>query len=147
MKKAIQKTDVLDLAKSIDAELSARSAELDSRAEELQIEKDRLVNERAEFESTREKMLQEKAEFGALQAEVQAKLEKIRSDQKLSEDLQEQALTAKSIEAKLKEAKEEHGVAQLKLEEVAKRELAVSIKEKNYKEELKKEFAANLFKG
>ncbi len=141
------RTDVYEVVKTIDGEFTARQQSLDHQAEELQVLQDRIAAEKVELEAAQEALAKEQAGFAALRAEVDGKIAKIRSDEKLSEDLRAQALAAKQMERELKEAKEEHGIAQLKLEEVAKRELAVSEREKNYKEELKKEFAATLFKG
>lgn len=146
MKKA-PKTDVYELVKAIDSELNAKEAILTNRADELQILQDRIAAEKLELETAQAEFQKEKAGFDVLKAEVEAKLNKIRSDEKLSEDLRAQAITAKAVEEQLKEAKEERGLAVLTLEEVAKREAAVSEREKNYKEELKKEFAASIFKG
>lgn len=146
MKKA-PKTDVYELVKAIDSELNAKEAYLTNRADELQILQDRIAAEKLELETAQAEFQKEKANFDVLKAEVDAKINKIRSDEKLSEDLRAQAITAKAVEEQLKEAKEERGLAVLTLEEVAKREAAVSEREKNYKEELKKEFAASIFKG
>lgn len=141
------RTDVYELVKSIDGEFSARQESLDNKASELQVLQDRLAAEKSEFESAQAEFIKEKAGFDVLKAEVDAKLTKIRNDQQLSEDLRAQALTAKTIEEQLKEAREESLLAKLTLDEVAKREAAVSEREKNYREELKKEFAASIFKG
>lgn len=141
------RTDVYELVKSIDGEFSARQETLENKEAELQILQDRIAAERVELETAQAELAKERAGFDALKAEVETKINKIRGDEKLSEDLRAQALTAKAIEKDLKEAREEHGIAQLKLEEVSKRETAVSLREKNYKEELKKEFAASIFKG
>lgn len=145
--KKTARTDVFALAKSIDAELSARQASLDAREAELQSMEDRIATEHVSLETSQAELAKQKAGFDALQQEVDAKLAKIRSDEQLSKDIREQAITAKAIEAELKEVKEERGLTQLNLEEIAKREAAVSEREKNYKEELKKEFAASIFKG
>jgi len=147
MKNTQKKTDVLDLARAIDAEFSAREVSQNRRDEELQVIQDRTAKERTEVEATQVELAKEKAGFDVLNEEVNAKLAKIRSDEKLSEDLRTQALTDKDIDIKLKDAKEERGLAEILLAEVAKREAKVSEREKNYKEELKKEFAASIFKG
>jgi len=147
MKNTPKKTDVLNLARAIDAEFSAREVDQNRRDEELQVIQDRTARERTELEATQVELAKEKAGFDVLSEEINAKLAKIRSDEKLSEDLRTQALTDKDIDLKLKEAKEERGLAEILLAEVAKREAKVSEREKNYKEELKKEFAASIFKG
>jgi len=147
MKNTPKKTDVLNLARAIDAEFSAREVDQNRRDEELQVIQDRTARERTELEAAQVELVKEKAGFDVLSEEINAKLAKIRSDEKLSEDLRTQALTDKDIDLKLKEAKEERGLAEILLAEVAKREAKVSEREKNYKEELKKEFAASIFKG
>jgi len=147
MKNTPKKTDVLNLAREIDAEFSAREVDQNRRDEELQVIQDRTARERTELEAAQVELVKEKAGFDVLSEEINAKLAKIRSDEKLSEDLRTQALTDKDIDLKLKEAKEERGLAEILLAEVAKREAKVSEREKNYKEELKKEFAASIFKG
>lgn len=141
------RTDVYELVTAIDGEFTARQQSLDHQAEELQVQQDRIAAERVELEAAQDALAKEQAGFDALKAEVETKITKIRNDQQLSEDLRAQALTAKTVEKELAEAKEERGLAELTLAEVAKREVAVSVREKNYKEELKKEFAANIFKA
>ncbi len=141
------RTDVFELVTTIDNEFSARQATLDHQAEELQVMQDKVAAKRAELEIVELELSKEKAGFDALKEEVSRDLNKIRNDRQLSDDLRAQALTAKTIEAELKEVKEERGLTELLLAEIAKRELAVGLREKNYKEELKKEFAATLFKG
>lgn len=141
------RTDVYELVKTIDGEFTARQQSLDNKEADLHILQDKVANQKAELELIELELAKEKAGFDALKAEVETKITKIRNDQQLSEDLRAQALTAKTVEKELAEAKEERGLAELTLAEVAKREVAVSLREKNYKEELKKEFAANIFKA
>ncbi len=141
------RTDVFELVKTIDNEFSARQETLDNREAELQVVQDKIAAQKAELELAEAELAKEKAGFDALKEDVTRNINKIRNDQQLSDDLRAQALTAKNIEKELKEVKEERGLTELLLVEIAKREVAVGLREKNYKEELKKEFAATLFKG
>lgn len=141
------RTDVFELVKQIDGEFSARQETLDNREAELQDVQDKIAAQKAELELAEAELAKEKAGFDALKEDVTRNINKIRNDQQLSDDLRAQALTAKNIEKELKEVKEERGLTELLLVEIAKREVAVGLREKNYKEELKKEFAATLFKG
>jgi hypothetical protein len=147
MSKSPKKTDVYELVKSIDAELSAREETCQSNEDALQELQNSFAQEKVAFEEEKTAFEKDKAEFAVRASEVEQKFNKIRNDIQLSEDLRAQAIQAKAIEENLKEAKEEHGLAVLTLKEIEKREQAVSLRETNYKEELKKEFASNLFKG
>lgn len=142
-----QKTDVADFVKSIDEQLNARETELNLLVEDVQVQKDQLAKAKADLELANEAFNREKADFEASRTDVDAKFAKIRSDIKLSDDLSSQAFEAKELEKKNKKVTEDLALIEIKLAEVLKRELALSVKEKNYKEEIKKEFASNLFKA
>jgi len=142
-----KRTEVSELVKQIENELSARDASLETREVEVTEREARLASDRAELELTKETLLKEKADFDRLKEEVDAKLAKVRSDLKLTEDLQTQANQAKHLEQVLKETKEERGLSEYNLEQVKKREIAVTEREKNYKEEISKEFANRFLKA
>ncbi len=141
------RTEVSDLVKQIESEFSAREAQLQQKENDLQEKENRLAAEFSAFETTKSELDKEKADFDRLKSEVDAKMAKIRNDQKLSEDLRVQAQQAKDTEKMLKEIKEERGLTEYNLEQVAKRELAVTEREKNYKEEISKEFANRFLKA
>ena len=141
-----KRTEVSELVKQIENELSARDASLETREVEVTEREARLASDRAELELTKETLLKEKADFDRLKEEVDAKLAKVRSDLKLTEDLQTQANQAKHLEQVLKETKEERGLIEYNLEQVKKRKIAVTEREKNYKEEISKEFANKFLK-
>lgn len=141
------RTEVSDLVKQIEAEFSAREAQLSQRESELQEKENKLAAEFSTFETKQNELNREKADFDRLKEEVDAKIAKVRNDQKLSEDLRAQAQQTKDIEKMLKEIKEERGLTEYNLEQVAKRELAVTEREKNYKEEISKEFANRFLKA
>lgn len=141
------RTEVSDLVKQIEAEFSAREAQLSQRESELQEKENKLAAEFSTFETKQNELNREKADFDRLKEEVDAKIAKVRNDQKLSEDLRVQAQQTKDIEKMLKEIKEERGLTEYNLEQVAKRELAVTEREKNYKEEISKEFANRFLKA
>lgn len=142
-----QKTTIADFVKSIDDQLNGREIELDLKLNSIQEDKDKLAKEKADFDLTVESFNKEKAVFEASRVDVDAKYAKIRSDIKLNEDLSAQALEAKRLEKQVKDVAENLALIEIKLKEVEKRELALGVKERNYKEELKKEFASNLFKA
>lgn len=142
-----KRTDIFELATTIDGEFSFRENELKANLDELQIEKDRLAQEKAELELAKESLTKEKADFDLLRVEVDQKYAKIRSDEELTKALNLQADQVKEIDKKLKEVKESEGLTKYNLDEIAKRELALSQKEKIYEQEVAKKFVANIFKG
>lgn len=142
-----QKQTVADFVQLIDAELNAREAELLKTKEELEAMRDRNAAERLEIEEDRASLEREKADFGVLKSEVDQKFAKIRQDEELSEALRSQAAERKSLDKLAAKAEEDRKLSELNLEELQKRELALSEREKNYKEEIKKEFASNIFKA
>lgn len=146
-KQSQPKATVADFVASIDSELNARESGLDNRESELDLLQNSIAKQREELETDIESFSKEKADFEASSEEVLSKLSKIRSDEKLTRDLRDQASYAKILEKKDKDVTEKLALVEIKLEEVAKRELALSQKESNYKEEIKKEFASNLFKA
>lgn len=141
-----KRTEVSELVKQIENELSARESAVASREDEATQREAALASDRAEFELVKEELLKEKAGFDHLKAEVDAKLAKIRNDQQLSEDLQTQANQAKHIEKVLADTKEERGLIEHDLKQIEKREIAVTEREKNYKEEIAREFATKYLK-
>lgn len=140
------KTDIMDLAKQIDSEISAREVSLDQKEASLQEEKNLLASEKTQLEMDRDSFLKEKADFKRISSEVEQKFAKIRSDEKLSQDLQTQAIQSKEMEEVLKSTKEERGLTEHNLRQIEKREIAVTEREKNYKEEISKEFANKFLK-
>ncbi len=142
-----QKTTVADFVQSIDSELNAREQALSNREDELNELQNSIASQKLELETSITSFSQEKADFEVNSQEVNAKIAKIRSDVKLSEDLRSQAIERKDIDKKIKEVTEKLALVEIKLEEVTKRELALSKRESEYKEEIKKEFASNLFKA
>lgn len=142
-----KRTDIFELAERIDREFSARESQLLNQLDELQVQKDRLAKEKAEFELTKESFTKEKAEFAVISEEVNTKFSKIRNDEQLTATLKEQAIERKANEKMLADSKENLTLAELKLAEVGKRELALSLREAHYKEELEKKFVGSFFKG
>lgn len=141
------KTSIADLVKTIDAELSSREVAVSDAELEIQQKRDQLAEEALKIEIDRETFQKEKADFEALRSDVDIKYAKIRSDQKLTEDLKAQAILAKEMEKMVKDAKEERGLSEYNLEQVAKREQAMSAREEQYKLEIQKQVVTGLFKG
>jgi predicted nucleic acid-binding Zn-ribbon protein len=140
------RTEVSELVKQIENELSGREGQLSQRENELQELQNRLAKEFSDLETDRNALIAEKADFDRLSSEVNVKMNKIRNDQKLSEDLRAQAQQAKDIEKMLAEVKEERGLTEYNLREIEKRERAVGVREQTYKEEIAKEFATKYLK-
>lgn len=146
MKKPAQ-TDVYELVEAIDSELSARRATLENKADELQVLQNKLAAEKSELETAQIEFAKEKAGFDTMKSEVDAKFNKIRNDQQLTEDLRTQAIQAKAMQEDLKNAREERMLTDIQLEEIKKRELALSKREKTYQEEIERKFVGSFFKG
>lgn len=142
-----KRTDIFALATEIDAQFSSREAELQTSLDILQEEQNALANAKAQFELANEAFIKEKADFGVLRGEVDAKYAKIRADQALTDALREQAIQIKDIEAKLKKTTQERALSEYNLDQVAQRELALSEREQKYKEEVEKKFVGSFFKG
>lgn len=142
-----QKTVIADFVKSIEDELNARELSLDIREQELDAVRDSIGKQKEDLDMALAAFSQEKAEFEATSQEVNAKFAKIRQDVELSEALKAQAHERKQLDALAKKAEEDRKLSEINLAEIQKREIALSVREKNYKEEIKKEFASNLFKA
>jgi nitrate reductase alpha subunit len=141
------KATVAELVLAIDSQLNAREEALNNRDAELDAKRDAIAKEREELDLAIESLAKEKADFAVSSQEVQVKFSKIRSDEALSQALSEQAIQAKDLEKREKAVANDLALVKLQLEKVAQRETAVSKRESEYKEEIKKEFASNLFKA
>lgn len=142
-----QKQTVADFVQAIDNELNSREAELLAIKEDLELMRDRVAADRLSVENDRVSLETDKAEFALLKSEVDQKFAKIRQDQELSEALREQANERKALEALAKEAQEDRLLSEINIKEVQKRELALSDREKKYKEEVEKQFVSGFFKA
>jgi chromosome segregation ATPase len=141
------KTTVADFVKSIDAKLNAREEELESRENVLKAMQDTIKKQREELSASIEAFEKQKADFAVASADVQAKMDKIRNDEQLTQALKEQANERKEIEKMLAENTEAVASAEQKLKEVADRERKLSEREKELKEKLEKDLLKNFFKG
>jgi len=144
MKKTI--TSVSDLVEQIQKELSDRSVMLDEREDEVKTREDAIPAQRASLELDIASFEKEKADFEPLRSEVDGKFNKIRADEKLSKDIIAQALEAKQIEKNLRDIREERMLTDIQLEEMTKREVALSKREQESEDAFKKDLVDKLFK-
>lgn len=142
-----QKQTVADFVQAIDNELNAREAELLTLKEELELMRDAVASDRLAVEEDRVALETAKAEFGIMKSEVDQKFAKIRTDEKLSQDLREEANERKALEKLAKKAEEDRLLSEINIEELKKREIALSKRESKYKEEVEKQFVSGFFKG
>lgn len=143
----VEKKTVADFVQSIDAELNQRESALLTLKSELETMRDSVAHDRLEVEESKVALDKEKADFSVLSSGVDQKFAKIRQDEELSEAFGAQALERKSLDKLAKQAEEDRKLSEINLQELQKRELKLSEREKNYKEEIKKEFASNIFKA
>ncbi len=141
-----QKQTVADFVQLIDNELNSREAGLLTLKEELEAVRDRNASERLQIEEERASLEKEKAQFLTLKSEVDQKFSKIRQDKELSEALKAQADERKALEKIAKQADEDKKLSELNLQELGKRELALSKREEVYRDEIKKELTNQLFR-
>lgn len=145
-KQTFPKTSIADLVATIDVELNLRSEALDAREAELDARKQAIQKEREDLDAAIATFSQEKADFELSSSEVQAKFVKIRNDEQLTATLREQALERKANDKALADSQENLNLAKLKLDEVARRELQLSEREKQYKDEIQKKVVLGFFK-
>lgn len=129
-----------DAQKELDGELlrlKQKDAKLDEKSSVLESKMATAEQKEAEL-SLKEKELQKREE------EVARREMAVRRDSELQADLQAAIEERKTADKALKAAKEHEMDATLKLEDLSRREINLSEREKTYKEEIKKQVASKM---
>jgi hypothetical protein len=128
-------------------------AEQNSIIEELNIKKDELdkkiafnTEKKKDLEKRELVLIEKEKGFDKRETDVNAKASKLMTEEQLREKNVEVNTLIGINEELLKSAKDERAEAELKMEEVVKRELAVQERERTYEEKIRKQFADKLLK-
>lgn len=138
---------ILNIASQMEAELNAKEQSIKDRELEVAKEKAELGALKKELEAKRKELVKTEKELSIRQNEVNAGLINIRKDQELSDALASVEVSKDNVKKLLKEANEKDADATMKLELVAKRELALADREREYKDKIKKEIVEGFLKG
>jgi uncharacterized protein (DUF3084 family) len=135
----------LDLAKKLDKDVADRAKELDLREQKLE--------QKASLLAAREQTAVDRdVELDRKDKDIQQRLEQLSYKEltfKRHSDVESEAVAAdkklSTAESLMKKMVEKEAEVNLKLQELALRELALSKKEKTYKDDIKKQMIENAF--
>lgn len=138
---------ILDIASQMQADLDAQKTTIQEKEREVEAYKSELNALKKELEAKRKDLAKQEKEINAVKRDVELKLENIRRNDEITKSLLE-IENGKDFAKKLvKEANEKNNDANQKLAEVAKRELALTKREAEYKDSIKKEIVEGFLKG
>jgi hypothetical protein len=137
---------IQDFATQLEAEVDALKQKYEEKLSDL-------ADKEAEIKERNNKSKSKKADLDIREkavekreSEVAKGLKKIRSDEDMTETLAEATRKTEAAEKLNKEVSERLDQAKLKESEVMERELAVTEREKNYRQKIRQEFADSILK-
>jgi len=135
-----------ELLQSLKDEQNVVISEYNTKKEELGIKIAKIDEKKKDLDKRELELEVKEKAFGKKEEEVNAKFLKITSDEQMISKWNEINTSIGINEELVKKAENEHVEATIKLEEVAKRELAVQERERTYEEKIRKQFADKLLK-
>ena len=134
----------IELAQQADKELAALTAQVEDRDAKLSEKATILANTEASLEEKRVQLDTYERQLMARNEEVTRKEINVRRDEEVRADVQQAAALRDSAAKDLKKAEDTLMEVKQVREEVAKREMALAEREKNYKEEIRKQIGEKM---
>ncbi len=132
---------VQDFIDQLDTQLNRREADLDAKERTISEREEVCNKQEMSFTDRQIEVERAERELEFKKAEVEISVSKVRSDSDLSDALRTQAEDMKLMVAIQKDVTEQKALTDIQLEEIMKREKALSVREETYKEEVENKIA------
>jgi len=136
--------DFIQLAQQAQKELEGEKNRVAQKESKLETKASQLASKEADLLKFQEQLTLKERELQTREDVLTTKEMAVRRDSQVQSDLQVSEANREAAEQAYRKAEEARLETQLALEELSKRELALSDREKTYREEIKKQIASKM---
>lgn len=133
-----------DLVSAVYSEIESLKKDLSAKIEAHQKKLDKVTAKENELDAKKEELVEREKVLSQKEQEIEVRWSKIRREDQVEQMRMEVLRDMEKVKKERKAIDDQVAENNFKLNQIKEKEQALSVREQNYKEELKKEFAYNV---